>query len=323
MRRPKTMDLEDTQEAVQDLKAAFARAAVATDTSPVKEKLAKVRKMIEEKPTQAGAASSSSGSAETNNALLDAIGLISQKMDKLAMTTATKSDVETMTSEMRQQTKIMISEAVDPLKAEVYDLKQQMAVLQDNRGAADGGPTSVSRPIQELEEMRSVINTMDPAKKRVSLIGFSDSLNADERIRQIENFMKDKFPTVRYVAIDNFYSGPYSDRRINKASYVEFSSAEAANQFLKNVKEHHNSKSVIGGNEVSFKPARTKLGGKRNHSIRTANELVSKHPQAVGKEVVIEWKERQVTVDGAPAFKQLKDQMGGDFLPPYNDLRLP
>ena len=113
------------EESSQDLKVAFARVASAKDTSPVKEKLAKVRKLIADKPSEGvTTTSASSGSDETNNALLDAIGLISQKMDKLAMTTATKTDVETMTCEMKQQTKVMIAEAVDPLKAEVYDLQQ-------------------------------------------------------------------------------------------------------------------------------------------------------------------------------------------------------
>ena len=46
-------------------------------------------------------------------------------MDKLALTTATKVDVETMTSELKQQTRIMIAETVDPLKSDMHDLKQR------------------------------------------------------------------------------------------------------------------------------------------------------------------------------------------------------
>ena len=124
----------------------------------------------------------------------------------------------------------------------------------------------------------------------MSLIGFSVDLDANERIRQIEEFMKHKFPSVRFVAADNFYSGPYSDRKISTASYVEFSSAEGAAQFLKTIKDNNNSKYHIGSSVVTLKPARTKLAGKRNHSIRCANEAISKHTQAAGKEVKLDWK---------------------------------
>ena len=173
-----SMDLDESQDdparkSLDDLARTFDRkddsgkrgasASAGKDSSPVKEKLAKIRKMQEEN----GAASASSDAKETNNALLEAIGLISQKMDQLCVTTATKADVDIMTAEMKQQTKLMIAEAVDPLKAEVYDLKQQMEELKDRNatGAPDGGTASTMKPTQDLEEMRSIINTMDPATK--------------------------------------------------------------------------------------------------------------------------------------------------------------
>ena len=90
------MDLEETQEEArkgfEELSASFdkgkptSESCKRADVSPVKEKLAKVRKIIEEENSasaSAGSAPTNPGSAETNNALLDAIGLLSQKMDKL------------------------------------------------------------------------------------------------------------------------------------------------------------------------------------------------------------------------------------------------
>jgi hypothetical protein len=97
--------------------------------------------------------------------------------------------------------------------------------------------------------------------------------------------MKGTFPSVRYTAVDNLYSGPYSGRKATKAAYVEFASAEAATDFFKEVKSNHSSKLSIGGKELDVKPARTKLNGQRNYSIRQAHDLIKSHPQANNKEV--------------------------------------
>ena len=97
-----------------NLKAAFARASVAKDTSPVKEKLAKMRRMT------------SSGSWRLSGFELKPDpgsyrSFISQ-MDKMAL----KSDLDKMELNMKTATKISIAEAVDPIKSEIYEMKSDL-----------------------------------------------------------------------------------------------------------------------------------------------------------------------------------------------------
>ena len=115
----KAMDLEDTQESVQrDLKAAFARTATVADTSPVKEKPEK------EGITDSVEASTSSSS----NDILDAIGLLSKKMDQMSVDQ--KAEIEELKSHISSETKVKIAEAVDPLKSEMHDVKQRITSLE-------------------------------------------------------------------------------------------------------------------------------------------------------------------------------------------------
>ena len=134
--------------------------------------------------------------------------------------------------------------------------------------------------------------------------------------------MKGTFPSVRYTAVDNLYSGPYSGRKATKAAFVEFASAEAATDFFKEVKSNHSSKLSIGGKELDVKPARTKLNGQRNYSIRQAHDLIKSHPQANNKEVEFDWPLRQIKVNSSVAFMHGKYDTGGTFKPPYSDLSL-
>ena len=80
---------------------------------------------------------------------------------------------------------------------------------------------------------------------------------------------------------------------------------------------------TIDGNDITIKPARTDLNGKRNFSIRKASELITEAAASDGKEVKIDWSKRKVTVNTNDAFVQSKTEVGGSFLPPYDGLHLP
>ena len=168
-----------------------------------------------------------------------------------------------------------------------------------------------------------MIDQRDPAKRRIAFIGFPENAAVKERISNIDKVMKDMFPEVRFTTIDNFYSGPYNDRKPNQAAYVEFSSAEAAKHFDIIIKNKHSSKLTVGGVEIKVKPARTKVGQQRNWSLRKASELIKNHTESNGKEVTIDWKERQVTVNALVSFTQRKGDTKGTFVEPYLDLALP
>ena len=134
-----------------------------------------------------------------------------------------------------------------------------------------------------------------------------------------------QFPGNRSSGVGHFYTGLYSDRKLSGASFAEFGSAEDAREALKAMTADI---MKANGTIIAVKPARSKLNGKRNFSIRKAEELIKDHNRAKDQEVKIEWKTamagvRHVTVNGDIAFNQGKNDVGGTFSGPFADLALP
>ena len=77
-------------------------------------------------PLPQGACSAGNGDLAQADPYLEAIRQLSSKMDGLA----SKADVEGVKSAMLAQTKTLISEAVDPLKSEIADIKQDVGSME-------------------------------------------------------------------------------------------------------------------------------------------------------------------------------------------------
>ena len=77
-----------------------------------------------------------------------------------------------------------------------------------------------------------------------------------------------------------------------------------------------------GGKVIGVKPARTKLNGMRNWSIREAKKMVEADPGGKDKGVEIKWleKPRRVTLEGVTVFSQNKWETGGTFEGPMAHL---
>jgi hypothetical protein len=273
--------------------------------SPLKEKLDALKKLrassnsTEDAAPQPGAP----------NPILDAIEAVSKKLDKMAL----KSDLEDFKIQIGQDTKVIVSEAVDPIKEEIHDLKSRVTVLE---GAPPGLPSSS----KHFAVMEKALSDLDPSHRRLSFIGLPESLSAEARIEKIESFLKDRFPTIRYAEVENKYSGPYHDRKLGKVAFVEFSTPNAAKRSLDKLVDAN---FQVNGTSISIKKARTKIQDKRNYSMRTACDMVKASPLTQEKSVTISWDDRQVLVDRVVAFKQGKDESGGTFMAPYADLNLP
>ena len=304
------MDLDESQSegarrSYDELSVAFEK-GTRTEVSPVKEKLAKVRKLIADKPDHVGTASSSSHA--TDNAVLDAIGALSQKMDNMAINMATKVDMDKVSADLKQHAKAMIAEAIDPIKAEMYDFKCRLALYEKQKMDAAEQATATSQRVGP-----------DPALKQIAFIGFPDSMPAADRLRQVERFLAENAKDFRTVGMDNIYTGPYTDRKITKAAYAEFASPDSRREALKCLSGKTLS---VGGKNITFKNARTKANGQRNFSLRKAEQVIKGSERSNGKTVRIVWKDRSVTVDDTPVFTQGKSEIGGSFASPYADLTL-
>ena len=83
------------------------------------------------------------------------------------------------------------------------------------------------------------------------------------------------------------------------------------------------------GVKITIKPALTKINSQRNTALRKAGDILKALAQkgdrrTSGKEIKVNLnQERNVTVDGVPAFSQDPTDLRGSFLPPFNDLRIP
>ena len=292
-------------------------------SSPVKEKLSIIHRLMHKQ----GSASADSSAVSSGDPVLEALGAISDKLDRMALKTdvdaiaekigqmALKSDVEQMTVDMEKDIKVQIAQAVDPIQNDLHDIKGRLAAVEQ-RPAAHG---ATSNP-DSSNSMNKLMDKLDPAKKRIVFIGFPDDVQADVRIQKIEEFIKSHASSYRIADSGCFYSGPYNNRKITKVAYVEFGSQDTAKKVLDKLSK---AELNVNGTKITIKPARTMLNGQRNQSLRSAEELIKASPIAIGKDIQIDWMIRQVTVDGHPAFIQDKGQRVGSFSVTYSALQIP
>ena len=112
---------------------------------------------------------------------------------------------------------------------------------------------------------------------------------------------------------------------MSKHGYVQFADSKYAKRVIDECKsaEHR----VVGFPEVKIKRANSAVDRNRDWALYHAEELIKKHPSAVGKAVVRErgsaTRERGVYVDGINVFEQMgRYTRDGVFLHDFANLRL-
>ena len=311
------MDLEDTQEEArkgfEDLSASFDRGKPGisesskgeASSSPVKEKLEQLKRL-----RAAPAASSAPSQPDQSAVVLDAIAAMSNKLDKMAL----KSDIDVMQENMAKVTREMISEAVDPIKDEIHDIKSRISKIESHERpdkAHATGPTRTSADVIKF------MNDNDPAHKRIVFIGFPDSASADARIQAVENHLAQHLRGMRVSEVENFSKGPYNDRKLTNVAYAGLSSRDAAKRALTIL---DSVPFIVDGSNIKIKAARSQLNSQRNVFINKAHDMIKGSELSKQKSVKIEWKERQVTVIDIVAFSQDKSELHGTFRAPYAEL---
>jgi len=253
-------------------------------------------------------------------ALVDFKLHISEKLDHVA----TKSDLQELKTTMSHDTKVLIAEAVDPLKSEIHDFKSRLVSLESRPAATSTSTSSCPESITKtINKLQATVNKFDPAKRQAAVLGWPD-LGAEGRIKVMTKFVKDNFSNDPFPSFGNYYTGPRNDRKLSAASYIEFITEQTRDSFLKQV-ESTSASMTAGRKPLTLKKARTDFQKERNFKIRKAAELIEASPQSQGKSVKIEWlqKERQVKVDDAVAFVQPLGDPCGTFQAPFLDIVLP
>ena len=101
--------------------------------SPVKEKMNELKKLRCAIDEQRQSSAGSSASADHTSSVLEAIELLSAKMDRMAL----KPDLQELQTTIETSTKVAVAEAVDPLKLEFHELKSCVDELEKNKQAQD------------------------------------------------------------------------------------------------------------------------------------------------------------------------------------------
>ena len=151
----------------------------------------------------AGNGGAASGSAAPQDPFLAAIEKLSSKMDSLA----SKVDVEEMKSEVIVKTRIMISEAVDPLKTEFHSLQDRVAELekrpvpmQEETGTSD---PSLKNKVEEIEKELAKMRVA--GKCNDSQVGVIGNLQGIGSLDEAETWVRSQLSTLKAPAPLNIY----------------------------------------------------------------------------------------------------------------------
>ena len=236
---------------------------------------------------------------------------------------ALKDDLVDLKSDILSETQIIVSDAVNPVKTDIANLKTELSAATARVTSLEQKPAHLATGVpacidKALKDLRSTVDSMDPAHKRIAFIGWSDGTSAEDRIKSMEAYMS-KFPTFKPTNFGNDLVGPYNNKMLGKSSFVEFASADIAKKML----EKTNKGPTVDSKQIEIKKTKTKQQKTRNYFLIRASELIKEHPGSKGKEVKIVWGQRQVQVDLSLGFQQDKIDNGGAFSAPYDALVLP
>ena len=164
-----------------------------------------------------------------------------------------------------------------------------------------------------------MLSNLDPATRRVAIVGFPDRLSAQDRLAEVDRLMQN-FPSIKFNDHGNFMKGPRNRRTLTPASYVEFSSSDARDDALKVMGTSAN---LSTGERLKVKAAITKLNSHRNWALRAAKDVAEKSPLCIGKNIDLDMKNRVLKVGGEVAFQQNPNETSGSFTSKFSSLKLP
>jgi hypothetical protein len=150
----------------------------------------------------------------------------------------------------------------------VEDVRQEVKLLSDRVAHVEQGGGASSFPAGSSaglsKEAQSMIDSLDPANRRVSFIGVPSSMSAKQRIATVDEFMSGAHPDSEYMSTENILKGPRNDRAFTSVAYIEFASVDGARAFLRNYPKDSAKAKLSDSVQVLVKPARSKLHGARD-----------------------------------------------------------
>ena len=143
------------------------------------------------------------------------------------------------------------------------DIGQRVSQLELGGNGAGGSGASVedTKAGYSPKEIMQMMNAADPANRRISFIGLPDSLTADNKINELNQIIT-RYPLLRGGTAGIFYKGAKGSKVPTKVGFIEVSSADVADIFVKSLGE--NNKVKVKDAEVIVKKALTAINMSRN-----------------------------------------------------------
>ena len=224
---------------------------------------------------------------------------------------ATKALIGQSETKIRNEMQEQISKAVDPLKDEMSDLRNKISQLETTSSSSNSGMT---------KETMSLLNSFDPALRRVAFIGFKLGTSETDRTIDLQRWASSVGNFGEYQT-GHFYNGPRNNKILSVASYMEYHSEMMAQNFIIAAKDKQFC--LTTGEKVKVKIAVTKINSSRNWALRKAEDLIKSDSVTGNRVLKTDWKNRTITVGGNIVFNQCPTDLKGSFVDEYVHLKFP
>ena len=138
--------------------------------------------------------------------------------------------------------------------------------------------------------------------------------------------MKQHFPRVKLVTVENHYKSDFRNKvyNLSKAAFVEFTSPVVREQVFEVVKanESGSHKFTFNGKDVGVSRGLSEVAIARNGTLKAAERALKEDPRNESRSVKIVWESRSVTVGGVCAYKQGERDLW-QFIVPFEHLSIP
>ena len=161
-----------------------------------------------------------------------------------------------------------LQEGQEYLEKKLDDLTSRIEVIENASAKGSLTRSSSERP-----------RGTDASYKTIVFKGIPSTLNAEQRIREIENFMATKFPNIQVRDVGNVYKGPSPNgRALTNCAYAELSNADVRREVLEkiNSKDKVKIKRVLGGAEVQIKTSFDRAGCSAKRNVKTSFRSVER-----------------------------------------------
>ena len=244
-----------------------------------------------------------------------------------------KKDRTQLQKKVREQTRVMIAAAVDPVKDALADVKSNVEAqdTEINKLKVEFGKFRVSQDDRVSQDEHGSggskrRGSLDDSFKKLAVLGFEAKVSLQDRLAAMKRFMESKFPNVeaRYSVI---HTGSWKEkgknRKMSSVGLIDVGCPDLREHLIKSI-ESKGLKMPCSGKDLKIARAKTKSASDRDGALKKACDLLKKQAGVQDHDVSIEWVgSRGVKLKGVFVYTQPNGNEKGSFVGNYAHLTLP